>query len=472
MRFYAVAIEGAPPIFAPIPGAAVEGAQFSSVAYGVNDPGALRCHMHLELVDWTTAQPNSFVRFYGVSLPMLSQSADLNGKNISIYGGMWPGLPLATDEAKYRGLLFCGQIYQAFGNWEGLDMTLDLLIQNGYNPGGGSGGDGGGNGSGGGGGESGGAQLFAFPTATRRRLLSRQAGVGTPRTARSRARGPLDVNPLDVTDLGSAGGDVSAAFNALEGAVASFGGGSGWGKNVANLIHNAQPNQPFQDVIRQTLTQAYPWSTIDVNVSSQLKTAFQDAGFHQNLPQYASFMSKTAQSILGADKPGSGTFIFSAKCNGITVRDHTTVQDGPTIQLTMEDVIGNITWSGPSEINVKLVMRSDLALPCNVILPPNMIQNVVPGMGMQQGVNVPNTLVFGFQGMFTVTKIFHVGDSRHPDGASWCTVIWAMLLGVADAAGAAPGGAPAPAEGGQSPSPQVARRLAAREVRRYPWPRR
>jgi hypothetical protein len=46
---------------------------------------------------------------------------------ISIAGGMQKGLPLATA-CSHPGLLLSGQIVQAFGNWLGTDMTLDLVI--------------------------------------------------------------------------------------------------------------------------------------------------------------------------------------------------------------------------------------------------------------------------------------------------------------------------------------------------------
>lgn len=45
---------------------------------------------------------------------------------VELFGGMKAGLPLANP--KQSGLLLSGVVLQSWGNWEGTDMTLDLLI--------------------------------------------------------------------------------------------------------------------------------------------------------------------------------------------------------------------------------------------------------------------------------------------------------------------------------------------------------
>ncbi|MFK2875042.1 hypothetical protein ISP13_15985 [Dyella lipolytica] len=50
--------------------------------------------------------------------------------NVAVLGGMKKGLPLANPYQ--AGMLLQGQVFQAFGNWEGTDMRLDLII---YPPG-------------------------------------------------------------------------------------------------------------------------------------------------------------------------------------------------------------------------------------------------------------------------------------------------------------------------------------------------
>ncbi len=78
------------------------------------------------------------VTIWGVPLSDINQASDFNGMDISIYGGMQKGLPLANPNQ--AGLLVSGNILQCFGNWIGTNMTLDFVIRGGpamaANPGG------------------------------------------------------------------------------------------------------------------------------------------------------------------------------------------------------------------------------------------------------------------------------------------------------------------------------------------------
>ncbi|KGT77317.1 hypothetical protein MA20_22230 [Bradyrhizobium japonicum] len=63
---------------------------------------------------------------------MISESKNLNRKRIKVFGGFKAGLPFAKPQQS--GLLVQGWVYQAFGNWQGTDMSLDLVIQAGPPP--------------------------------------------------------------------------------------------------------------------------------------------------------------------------------------------------------------------------------------------------------------------------------------------------------------------------------------------------
>lgn len=90
------------------------------------DPGALDIEMDLNVTYFATPQAGSYVRLWGIDIKTISQAADFNGKFIEIYGGMQKGLPLA--DPKQSGLLAMGTIQQAFSNWIGVDMTLDMYF--------------------------------------------------------------------------------------------------------------------------------------------------------------------------------------------------------------------------------------------------------------------------------------------------------------------------------------------------------
>lgn len=90
------------------------------------DPGALLVELDVFSMFQASAAVNSYVRIWGISIQEISQALDLNLKPIKVYGGMGKGLPLANPSQS--GLLAQGTVIQAFGNWMGTDMTLDLVI--------------------------------------------------------------------------------------------------------------------------------------------------------------------------------------------------------------------------------------------------------------------------------------------------------------------------------------------------------
>lgn len=93
---------------------------------GTPDPNALMVEIDVSATSYATPAGGSFVRIWGISLQELGAANNLTGKNIAVYGGMSKGLPLANPQQ--QGLLVQGMVQQAFGNWIGLDMTLDLII--------------------------------------------------------------------------------------------------------------------------------------------------------------------------------------------------------------------------------------------------------------------------------------------------------------------------------------------------------
>ena len=99
----------------------------SELSNGYANPAALNIQYDIAQLVFNNPDVNSWVRIWGLGLKDISAAFDLNGMNISVYAGMSKGLPLANPAQ--RGLLVKGSIYQAFGNWIGTDMTLDLNIR-------------------------------------------------------------------------------------------------------------------------------------------------------------------------------------------------------------------------------------------------------------------------------------------------------------------------------------------------------
>ena len=95
---------------------------------GDYNPSGLRAYFDLPANNYAQLAGNGIVRLWGVSYEDLTHTQDLNNALISISVGMSQGLPLAKPQQK--GLVFSGYVWQAFGNWQGTEITLDLIVSN------------------------------------------------------------------------------------------------------------------------------------------------------------------------------------------------------------------------------------------------------------------------------------------------------------------------------------------------------
>ena len=111
--------------------------QNSSLA-GQPNPNALQIEFDLPVSMLHLPQGLQLIRVWGLGIHCITQAqlANLNptknaaGKlvynNFTLSGGMSAGLPLANPNQ--RGVIASGIIWQAFGNWEGVEQTLDLIV--------------------------------------------------------------------------------------------------------------------------------------------------------------------------------------------------------------------------------------------------------------------------------------------------------------------------------------------------------
>jgi hypothetical protein len=99
---------------------------YNSFPGGKNDPGALDIEIDVAVTAYDAPINNPYVRIFGVSLQDIGQASDLNGKFITMSAGMQKGLPLANPTQ--AGQIFSGSIFFAFGNWQGTNQSLDLIL--------------------------------------------------------------------------------------------------------------------------------------------------------------------------------------------------------------------------------------------------------------------------------------------------------------------------------------------------------
>jgi hypothetical protein len=103
------------------------GYTFSSYVGGQTLSGALNVEFDIPVVPLHTPQGQAYIRVWGIGLPMIGQASNLAGMSIVLSAGMKAGLPLANPAQ--AGILIEAEIYQAFGNWQGVNQTLDLIVQ-------------------------------------------------------------------------------------------------------------------------------------------------------------------------------------------------------------------------------------------------------------------------------------------------------------------------------------------------------
>lgn len=104
----------------PIPGTT------GSNPAGTFDPGAQNVVFDFPVAPYATAIGFVGLTIEGVGLDTLYEASNFVGLTIIVKGGMGKGLPLANPEQ--AGVLLVGSVFQAFGNWEGTDMRLELVI--------------------------------------------------------------------------------------------------------------------------------------------------------------------------------------------------------------------------------------------------------------------------------------------------------------------------------------------------------
>ena len=95
-------------------------------ADGSNNTAALRVDMDIYQTMFHQPAQNGLITIYGVPFADLNQSANFNLANVSIEVGMSQGLPFANPNQK--GLIISGTILQAYGNFQGTDVRLNLIV--------------------------------------------------------------------------------------------------------------------------------------------------------------------------------------------------------------------------------------------------------------------------------------------------------------------------------------------------------
>jgi hypothetical protein len=90
------------------------------------DPGALQVDFDIPVTQLAKPQGAFRVKVWGIGIKMIGQAANLNGMRFQLKAGMSSGLPLANPAQ--AGVIVEGNVFQAYGNWQGVNQTLDLIV--------------------------------------------------------------------------------------------------------------------------------------------------------------------------------------------------------------------------------------------------------------------------------------------------------------------------------------------------------
>lgn len=118
MRYYEISLTP--------PGGSTATTVWSSHPKGVFDPSAQNVMFDMPVLPYDTPAGGQTISIEGVSLQQIGQAMNAVGSTVTVKGGMQKGLPLANPAQ--AGVLVVGQVFQAFGNWEGTEMSFDMVI--------------------------------------------------------------------------------------------------------------------------------------------------------------------------------------------------------------------------------------------------------------------------------------------------------------------------------------------------------
>lgn len=293
--------------------------------YGNFNPGCLMVEFDIQKYGMSTPMGSSLVRIYGVSIKEMQQAQqNMFGMTIKGFAGMSKGLPLAKQ--KQSGLVIEGEIQQPFGNWQGTELSLDMIIT---------------------------------------------AGAGSVNS------------PVNIT--------------------------MPWGKG-----------QKLSIALYFALQRAYPDYKIKIEISDNLVMNYDAPIFCSSVQQLAANIKSISKSII-RDQNYSGVELCIFPGKEIRAWDSlTTTKKNAPIQLEFTDLVGQPTWIEFNKVMIRTVMRADIQVGDFLKLPAG-ASTIIQASSYSQYRNQA-----AFTGVFQVSAVRLVGNSRQADANSWVTIIEAF----------------------------------------------
>lgn len=189
-----------------------------------------------------------------------------------------------------------------------------------------------------------------------------------------------------------------------------------------NLVLDWKKGTPMGTAIKNTLSTAFPGFEITVDVSDKLIYQSDQPSFNPTLTTLGQWAKQFSKNIIKDEKYNGVDIVISGKT--IKVYDGTKQQTAKQIEFV--DLIGQPTWIEAPLIQVKTVMRADLAIGQTVKLPKTVVTNTAAA----QTSLVPNQKLT-FQGEFMIQQLRHLGSFRQATAEAWVTVFNASPTSLA-----------------------------------------
>jgi len=200
-------------------------------------------------------------------------------------------------------------------------------------------------------------------------------------------------------------------------------------ENPYNFSFKCPKNEKLSTYIQNTLNNVFPNATsINVNISDSLVAPEDLTAQHFTLTEFAKYLNRKSISIIGGSTyPGIQITYVD---NIIHVYDYTVPTAAKPTKIAFTDLIGQPTWIAPYTLTFKTVMRYDLKVGNQIIMPQQSAQKglilTTPASQSQY------SEVVNFQGTFFVQSVRHLGIFRSSDANSWVTVITAYNQNTAN----------------------------------------
>lgn len=186
---------------------------------------------------------------------------------------------------------------------------------------------------------------------------------------------------------------------------------------LPNIVLNWKKGTTLASAISSTIQTAYPTLKLVIAISPNLVVANDVIVPFGSLVEFAQFIKARSAEIVVGNYRGVDVRLTE----GVFYVYDGTSQTAPKA-LAFADMIGQPTWIDPATVQVKFVMRADLAVGSFVTFPKT---PVITNSGTTSPLIDPRLT---FQGSFMIIRIRHVGNYRQADAGSWVTIVDAATI--------------------------------------------